>query len=161
MRRMRLCGIGLAVTASCLHLQAVPLAHSLSRHPAPGAATVVAVLEEPLPLANHAQASAATSDPSATDAQRALLKRYCITCHNEKLKTAGLMLDRLDVERVGEGAETWEKVVRLHVRFQAKAGRRLVGVAFMKTSALVGPTRSSCTKVKKCGGDDPSPKGIG
>ena len=124
MRRMRLWEIGLAVTASCLHLQAVPLAHSLSRHLAPGAATVVAVLEEPLPLANHAQASAATSNPSATDAQRALLKRYCITCHNEELKTAGLMLDRLDVERVGEGAETWEKVVRkLRSRAMPPAGR--------------------------------------
>src|ERR1700676_892493 len=44
--------------------------------------------------------------------ERALLDRYCVTCHNEKLKTAGLMLDKMDVEKVPENAEVWEKVVR-------------------------------------------------
>ena len=44
--------------------------------------------------------------------ERALLDKYCVTCHNEKLKTGGLMLDKMDVNRVGDGAETWEKVVR-------------------------------------------------
>ena len=44
--------------------------------------------------------------------QRALVDRYCVTCHGEKLKTAGLLLDKLDVENPGSGAEAWEKVVR-------------------------------------------------
>ncbi len=44
--------------------------------------------------------------------QRAVLKRYCETCHNNQLKTAGLELDRLDVERSGQRPEVWEKVVR-------------------------------------------------
>ncbi|HEX4136649.1 MAG TPA: DUF1592 domain-containing protein [Bryobacteraceae bacterium] len=44
--------------------------------------------------------------------QQALLDRYCITCHNEKLKTGGLMLDKLDVAHPGPQAETWEKVIR-------------------------------------------------
>ena len=44
--------------------------------------------------------------------QRALLDRYCVGCHNQKAKTAGLMLDQLDVSHPGENAETWEKVVR-------------------------------------------------
>ena len=43
---------------------------------------------------------------------RALLDRYCVTCHNERLRTAGLALDRLDVANVAEDAEVWEKVVR-------------------------------------------------
>ena len=43
---------------------------------------------------------------------RALLDTYCVTCHNEKSRTAGLMLDRMDVEHVVEGADTWEKVIR-------------------------------------------------
>jgi hypothetical protein len=51
-------------------------------------------------------------NPSPAASQRALLDRYCITCHNEKLKTAGLMLDKLDVEHVSASAELWEKVVR-------------------------------------------------
>src|ERR1700676_3010435 len=45
-------------------------------------------------------------------AQRALLDRYCVTCHNEKLKTAGLMLDKMDVEHVTVNPEVWEKVIR-------------------------------------------------
>ena len=44
--------------------------------------------------------------------ERALLDKYCVTCHNEKLKTGGLMLDKMDVNNIGDGAETWEKVVR-------------------------------------------------
>ena len=43
---------------------------------------------------------------------RALLNRYCITCHNEKLRTAELVLSKVDVENVSEGAEVWEKVIR-------------------------------------------------
>jgi hypothetical protein len=41
-----------------------------------------------------------------------LLDKYCVTCHNEKTRTAGLMLDKIDVEHVPDGAETWEKVIR-------------------------------------------------
>jgi hypothetical protein len=49
---------------------------------------------------------------AAPSDERALLDKYCVTCHNQKLKTAGLMLDKADVERIGDGAEVWEKVVR-------------------------------------------------
>jgi hypothetical protein len=42
----------------------------------------------------------------------ALLNQYCITCHNQRLKTAGLMLDTMDVDHVGKDAAAWEKVVR-------------------------------------------------
>jgi mono/diheme cytochrome c family protein len=52
-----------------------------------------------------------SADPAAVSS-RAVFDRYCVTCHNQKLKTAGLTLDTLDVARVGEGAATWEKVVR-------------------------------------------------
>jgi hypothetical protein len=43
---------------------------------------------------------------------KALLDQYCVTCHNQKLKTGGLELDKVDVQNVGPNAETWEKVVR-------------------------------------------------
>jgi uncharacterized protein DUF1592/uncharacterized protein DUF1588/uncharacterized protein DUF1587/uncharacterized protein DUF1585/uncharacterized protein DUF1595/cytochrome c len=43
---------------------------------------------------------------------RRLLDRYCVTCHNERLKTADLKLDRIDVDNPGADAEVWEKVVR-------------------------------------------------
>ncbi len=53
--------------------------------------------------------AAAVSTPAG---QRKLLDQYCITCHNQKLKTAGFLLDQLDVAHVGDQPEAWEKVVR-------------------------------------------------
>ena len=50
--------------------------------------------------------------PQPASPQRALLNRYCVTCHNEKLRTAGLALDKMDVDKIGEDAPVWEKVVR-------------------------------------------------
>src|SRR5262245_21265596 len=43
---------------------------------------------------------------------RVILDRYCVTCHNERAKTAGLMLDKLDPLHVESNTEAWEKVVR-------------------------------------------------
>ncbi|MSO21373.1 MAG: DUF1592 domain-containing protein [Acidobacteria bacterium] len=42
----------------------------------------------------------------------AVLGKYCITCHNAKLKTGGLTLDSLDASKVAAAAPVWEKVVR-------------------------------------------------
>jgi hypothetical protein len=42
----------------------------------------------------------------------ALLNRYCVTCHNERLKTGGLVLNTAQLNAVAENAETWEKVIR-------------------------------------------------
>ncbi|HWP84948.1 MAG TPA: DUF1592 domain-containing protein [Terriglobia bacterium] len=50
--------------------------------------------------------------PASSHPQRAFLDRYCVTCHNERLRTAGLTLDRLDVSRPSENPETWEKVIQ-------------------------------------------------
>ena len=52
--------------------------------------------------------SAAT--PSSNN--RAVLDRYCVSCHNERVKTANLMLDRVDVTDPGANPEVWEKVMR-------------------------------------------------
>jgi len=49
---------------------------------------------------------------SQSSAHQALLNRYCITCHNERLKTANLLLDKADVVNVAADAPIWEKVVR-------------------------------------------------
>jgi cytochrome c551/c552 len=43
---------------------------------------------------------------------RALLDKYCVTCHNQRLKTAGLMLDMVSVGDFAAHAEIWEKVIR-------------------------------------------------
>lgn len=43
---------------------------------------------------------------------RDTLNQYCVTCHNQTLKTAGLMLDHLDPADLGRDAQQWEKVLR-------------------------------------------------
>jgi hypothetical protein len=48
--------------------------------------------------------------PSNTPA-RELVNKYCVSCHNQKLKTANLMLDAADAVHVANSAETWEKVI--------------------------------------------------
>jgi mono/diheme cytochrome c family protein len=45
-------------------------------------------------------------------ASAGLVKQYCVTCHNQRLKTGGLALDGLDTTDVPAQAEVWEKVVR-------------------------------------------------
>ena len=43
---------------------------------------------------------------------RATLDKYCVTCHNDRMKTGGLTLAPLDVEHPSIDGETWEKAVR-------------------------------------------------
>ena len=42
---------------------------------------------------------------------RDILNKYCVTCHNGRLKTAGLQIDSLDVDHVADNAQQWEKIV--------------------------------------------------
>src|SRR5689334_11540994 len=60
---------------------------------------------------------------SATSTTPAVMSRYCAGCHNTKLKTAGLALDALRADNVGQNPEAWEKVVRkLRARYMPPAG---------------------------------------
>ncbi len=43
---------------------------------------------------------------------RNILNKYCVTCHNQRLKTGGLSLDVIDPANAPAHAETWEKVIR-------------------------------------------------
>jgi mono/diheme cytochrome c family protein len=55
---------------------------------------------------------------------RAVLDTYCVTCHNQRMKTAGLTLDAMDLAHVSDSAEVWEKVVRkLRTRAMPPPGR--------------------------------------
>ena len=47
-------------------------------------------------------------ETSETDA---VLKRYCVGCHNERLQTGGLALDILDASNPAEAPEVWERVI--------------------------------------------------
>jgi mono/diheme cytochrome c family protein len=58
-----------------------------------------------------AQRGPAASAPAAP-AQRAILDQYCVTCHNDRLRTSNLSLEKLDLAAAGDHAELWEKVIR-------------------------------------------------
>lgn len=70
-----------------------------------------------------AASAPATITQGASD-QRALLDTYCVSCHNERLKTGGLVLEHAELEHVSQRAETWEKVARkLRVGAMPPVGR--------------------------------------
>jgi cytochrome c5 len=48
---------------------------------------------------------------AAATPARELVGKYCLTCHNERLKTANLLLDKADAEHIPNSADTWEKVI--------------------------------------------------
>ncbi|MFN0119647.1 MAG: DUF1587 domain-containing protein, partial [Blastocatellia bacterium] len=57
-------------------------------------------------------------------AQQALINEYCVSCHNQKSKTADIVLEGLDFSNVGARLDVWEKVlrkVRTHQMPPAKA----------------------------------------
>ena len=41
---------------------------------------------------------------------RELIDQYCVRCHNERTQSGGLALDQVDVDRVADNRELWEKV---------------------------------------------------
>ena len=64
----------------------------------------------PAPAPTAASTNLSKPTPAA---QRAILNQYCVTCHNEKLKTGGLALDTPSIDNLGDSAATWEKVAHM------------------------------------------------
>ena len=99
--------------------------------PAAGPQTASAAGPEEAPPHRPRAEAAPAVRPSTTTVvaaagrpQRALLDRYCVACHNERRRTGGLALDALDVSRVGEAPEVWERVVlKLRGGMMPPAGR--------------------------------------
>ena len=58
------------------------------------------------------RSQAASATESETADARVLLDRYCVGCHNERLLSGGLALDRLDAANPATDAEIWEGVIR-------------------------------------------------
>lgn len=55
------------------------------------------------------QAPARPVPPGAAD-PGAVVKKYCVGCHNEKLRTGGLALDTVDISNPGANPAIWESV---------------------------------------------------
>ncbi len=102
----------------------------------PRAAESQAAAQPPAP-ATSAGPAAANALPSVVNSaadERALLNRYCVSCHNEKAKNSSgpladaarkLTLDNIDTANVHEHAATWELVVRkLRAGMMPPAGLR-------------------------------------
>ena len=72
-----------------------------------------------------AQSPQASVPPQVSPStQLAVVNQYCVTCHNDRTKTAGLSLQNLDASKVGNDAAVWEKVVRqLRSEAMPPAGR--------------------------------------
>ena len=47
-----------------------------------------------------------------TSQAQGTIDRYCVTCHNARMKTGGLSLDALPMINAARDAQTWEKVAR-------------------------------------------------
>ncbi len=74
------------------------------------------------------------------------LDRYCVTCHNEKLKTAGLSLEQIDPTRVGRDPDTWEKVARkLRTHEMPPPGLPRPDQCDLRAAGLVARSRARCT----------------
>lgn len=54
----------------------------------------------------------APQNPPSFESQHALINQYCSACHNDKLKSGGVTLTKLDLEHVDQSAELAEKVIR-------------------------------------------------
>ena len=64
------------------------------------------------PVTVRAQGLSAPQASSSGADLKPIVDRYCVTCHNGRLKTAGLELDKVDFSRMGDHAEVLEKAVR-------------------------------------------------
>ena len=59
-----------------------------------------------------------------TELLESTVRRYCVTCHNDRLRTAEFSLDGVDLSDLGGHAEQWEKVInKLRTRTMPPVGR--------------------------------------
>jgi mono/diheme cytochrome c family protein len=63
--------------------------------------------QSPAPASSQGGTASATAPTPA----RALVTTYCVSCHNQRLKTGNLALDNLDADHIASSADTWEKIV--------------------------------------------------
>ena len=74
------------------------------------AAVLTAVCAVPVDLSAAGAGQGAAE--GVVSAERALVDRYCATCHNDRLQTGGFSFDAIDLDDVASHPEAFEKVVR-------------------------------------------------
>ena len=74
-------------------------------------------------LAGAPQQSQAKDAGTSKSAQQAVVNQYCVTCHNDKLKTGGLSLNGVNIESVDQNRDVWEKVLhKVRARYMPPPG---------------------------------------
>ena len=102
-------------TAGCIVTTTVVLAATIlltAQTASPQASSTASQASSNAPKASPATPSLANAQVTDAATERALLNQYCVTCHNQKLRTADLELDKLDTAHLADHAEKWELVVR-------------------------------------------------
>src|SRR5262245_41248779 len=74
-----------------------------------GAGFAVVLLSYSSTGALRAQQGTGTLVPAE---HQALINQYCVICHNQRAKTAGLTFDTMNLAEVGKDAKIWEEAVR-------------------------------------------------
>jgi mono/diheme cytochrome c family protein len=86
-------------------------------HPKSAAILLCAVIILALAVLSSGSANLAAvppqqDSPSSPASPQRLINQYCVTCHNQRAKTAGLMFDTMDLSDVSKNADIWEKAAR-------------------------------------------------
>lgn len=68
---------------------------------------MLAMLAGTAPVAQQTSSTAAEATPS-----QALVETYCLTCHNERTQSGGMVLEGKDPSNVEAEPETWERAIR-------------------------------------------------
>src|SRR5262249_27514237 len=55
---------------------------------------------------------APTAAATPTLDPKPVIDKYCVSCHSDRLKTAGLSLQNRDYSKIGEDAEVYERIVK-------------------------------------------------
>lgn len=66
----------------------------------------------PAVAAQNLTAAVMADEASGGSAHGAVLQRYCIACHNDGVKTAGMSVQSLDPNNIADNVATWEKILR-------------------------------------------------
>ena len=62
--------------------------------------------------ASQAPSASASKTASRREKQLATINQYCVACHNDRAKTAGVSFQGLTAESIGQHADVFEKAVR-------------------------------------------------
>ena len=99
-------------------------------------------------------------------AHSALIRQYCVGCHNNSLKTADISFQGADLTKVGGDPALWEKALRkLQTNQMPPAGmpkpaRRSQARASHLPGNRIGPRSGHSSKSRKPDSSSPEPRGI-